>query len=58
MKAYLSHFSVCRPSVIRPSIFSRLLVGEKYEYYIVEEVIKVDELDEGNISAAARKQDK
>ena len=39
------------------SIFSRLLIGGKYECYIVEEVIEVDELDEGNISAAAGKSD-
>ena len=56
---YKSHFlSVHRPSIIRVSIFSWLLIGGKYECYIVEEVIEVDELDEGNISAAARKQDK
>ena len=34
------------------SIFSGLLIGGKYECYIVEEVSVVDELDEGNISAA------
>ena len=31
--------------------FSRPLNGQKRECYIVEEVIKVDELDKGNISA-------
>ena len=40
------------------SQFSRLLIGRKEERYIVEEVIEVDELDEGKISAAAEKQDK
>ena len=29
------------------------LIGRKFEYYIVIEVIDVDELDEGNLSAAA-----
>ena len=37
--------------------FSRPLIGQKWECYIVEEVIDVDELDEGYlISAAAGKQ--
>ena len=36
--------------------FSRPLIGEKSECYIVEEVIKVDELDKGNIPAASGKQ--
>ena len=37
--------------------FSRPLIGQKWEYYIVKEVIDVDELDEGYlISAAADKQ--
>ena len=37
--------------------FSRPLIGQKWEYYIVEEVIDVDELDEGHlISAATGKQ--
>ena len=35
------------------SVFSRLLIGKKYECYIV---IEGDELDKGNISAAAGKQ--
>ena len=36
--------------------FSRPLIGGKWECYIVEEVIDVDELDEGYlISAAAGK---
>ena len=38
--------------------FSRPLIGQKRECYIVEEVIEVDELNEGNISNAAGKQDK
>ena len=38
--------------------FSRPLIGHKRECYIVEEVIEVDELDKGNISAALGKQDK
>ena len=38
--------------------FSRPLIGQKRECYIVEEVIEVDELDKGNISAALGKQDK
>ena len=38
--------------------FSRPLIGQKSECYIVEEVIKVDELDKENISAALGKQDK
>ena len=38
--------------------FSRPLIGQKSECYIVKEVIKVDELDKGNISAALGKQDK
>ena len=37
--------------------FSRPLIGQKSEGYVVEQVIKVDELNKGNISAAARKQD-
>ena len=37
--------------------FSRPLIGQKWECYIIEEVIDVDELDEGYlISAAAGKQ--
>ena len=32
--------------------FSRPLIGQKRAWYIVEEVIEVDELDKGNISAA------
>ena len=39
-------------------IILRTLIGQKYECYIVIKVIDVDELDEGNISAAAKKQDK
>ena len=31
---------------------------KKNEYYIVKEVIEVDELDEGNLFVAAGKQDK
>ena len=38
--------------------FSRPLIGEKRECYIVEEVIEVAEFDKGNISAALGKQDK
>ena len=36
--------------------FSRPLIGQKNECYIVEEGIEVDEIDEGNISAAPEKQ--
>ena len=36
---------------------SHFLIGPKSECYIVEEVIKVDELDKGNISAALGKQE-
>ena len=46
-----------RSSVFHVSIFSRLLIGRKYKGYIVEEVIVVDELDEGNIWTTTRKQD-
>ena len=38
--------------------FSRPLIGQKRECYIVKEVIEVDELDEGSISAASGKQEK
>ena len=38
-------------------IIYRPLIGRKYECYNVIEVIDVDELDKGNISAAAGKQD-
>ena len=38
--------------------FSRSLIGQKSECCIVEEVIKVDELNKGNISAALGKQHK
>ena len=34
-------------------IISRPLIGRKYDCYIVIEVIDLDELNEGNISAAA-----
>ena len=43
--------------VVRVYIFSRFLIGQN-EYYIVEEVIAVDELDESNLYSAAGKQDK
>ena len=33
------------------------LIGQKWECYIVNEVIEADELDKGNIFAAAGKQD-
>ena len=36
--------------------FSRPLIGQKNECYIVEEGIEGDELDEGNISDASEKQ--
>ena len=36
--------------------FSKPRIGQKGECYIVEEVIEVDELDKGNISAASGKQ--
>ena len=35
-------------------IISRLLIGRKYECYIVIEVIEVDEINEGNISATVK----
>ena len=35
--------------------FSRPLIGQKSECCIIEEVIEVDELDKGNISAALGK---
>ena len=38
--------------------FSKPLIGQKRECYIVEEVIEVDELEEGNTSAESGKQDK
>ena len=38
---------------ISPVTFPRPLIGQKRVCYIVEEVIEVDELDEGNISAAS-----
>ena len=43
MSVYMSVFLVT---------FSRPLIGQKRDCYIVEEVIEVDELDKGNISAA------
>ena len=43
---------------ICPVTFSRHLIGQKKECYIVEEVIEVDELNEGNITAASVIQDK
>ena len=39
-----------------PVIFSRFLIGQKKECYIVKEVIEVDELYKGNIFAASGKQ--
>ena len=42
-----------KPIVICHVTFSRPLIGQKWECYIVEEVIDVDELNEGNIHAAA-----
>ena len=46
-------------SVVRcVSFFSRLLIGQKLKCHIVKEVIELDELEEGNISATAGKQDK
>ena len=44
--------SICHVTFYKP------LIGQKWECYIVEEVIEVDELDKGNISAALGKQDK
>ena len=53
MSKCLSFFlSFCRVT------FSRPLIGQKSECYIVEEVIKTDEFDKGNISAALGKQEK
>ena len=49
------------PSVLlsfSPVTFSRPLIGQKSECYIVEVVIEVDKLDKDNISAALGKQDK
>ena len=52
-----SYLSICLCLSICLSIchvtFSRPLIGQKWECYIVEEVIDVDELNEGNISASA-----
>ena len=49
------YLSIC-PSICHVT-FSRPLIGQKWECYIVQEVIDVDELDEGYlISAAAGKQ--
>ena len=39
-------------------IISRPLIGQNYECYIVIEVIELEEVDVGNISAAAGKEDK
>ena len=39
-------------------IISGPLIGRKQESYIAEDVIEVDELDEGNVSDTAGKQDK
>ena len=36
----------------------RSLIGPKWKPYIVEEVIEVDGLDEGDLSGAAGQQDK
>ena len=44
--------------LLSSEIISRPLIGRKYESYIIIEVINVDELGEGNISAAAGKKDK
>ena len=53
MCVFLSIFlSICHVT------FSRPLIGQKGECYIVEEVIYVDELNKGKISAALGKQDK
>ena len=46
--------SRCLP--ICPVTFSRPLIGQKKECYIVVEVIEVDDLDKGNVSAASGKQ--
>ena len=51
--------SLCQnvPMSICHVTFSRPLIGQKWEFYIVKEVIDVDELEEGHlISAAAEKQ--
>ena len=48
----VSKLILCRVSSVK---ISRPLIGRKYECYIVIEVIDVDELDKGNISAAAEK---
>ena len=34
------------------------MIGQKREFYTVKEVIEVDELDKGNISAVLGKQNK
>ena len=41
---------------ICPVTFSRPLIGQKKESYIVDAVIEVVELDRGNISAVSGKQ--
>ena len=40
---------------ICPVTFSRPLIGQKRECYIVKEDVDVDELDKSNISAALKK---
>ena len=56
---FLNKFSSAGPAsklilcCVSSEIISRPLIGQKYECYIVIEVIDVDELDEGNITAAA-----
>ena len=48
----------CFKEVSKKITFSRPLIGQKKECYIIEEVIEVDELNKGNISAASGKQNK
>ena len=57
---FILHFySRCPEGIGRHNVkMSWCLIGQKSECYIVEEVIKVDEPDKGNISAALGKQDK
>ena len=54
----ITRSTVCVTLRIFSVSFSRPLIGQKRECYIVKEVIEVGELDKGNISAALGKQDK
>ena len=54
----VSKLILCVCVVCVSEMISRPLVGRKYECYIVIEVIDLDELDEGNISAATLRLDR